>query len=190
MVALQVVAKEEVEEALKEEAKCRAVSNLELCMSSNRGMIESVEKLSQEWGKDFTEVINFVSDQIQEHPINYAINSGSFDIVRMLIDHGARLDMGRRSALYSAVGCSTEDMVKLILDHGGNDPYAFVAAFQNGNLDIIRLLVPDDRFKCGMVRYNEAKEVSAVDICLRFICNKYDSDEDDEDSDEDREKSK
>lgn len=83
-----------------------------------QGKAEEVNKLIEAGAN-----INLLNDEVGESPIHVATEKGNVDILKILIENGAHLDMLTRpgySAAHLAVFSNKLEALKLLLDNGAD----------------------------------------------------------------------
>jgi len=64
--------------------------------------------------------VNYYTD----HPIYYAVKAGNYDMVKLLLENGARANIGFDSPLYFAVKKKNLPVVKILLQYGADANYS------------------------------------------------------------------
>lgn len=84
-----------------------------------------------------------------DYPIYYAVKSGEYEIVKILLERGARANIGFESPLYTAVKKRNLNIVRLLLQYGADPNYSdfmsgssiLYRALRNGQYNIARELL-------------------------------------------------
>jgi ankyrin repeat protein len=74
-------------------------------------------------------------------PLEAAVCANDFEIVKALVEHGARADIGRPGPLYYAARDNQIEIAKYLLDYGSDARSAINAASREGHVDMIELLL-------------------------------------------------
>lgn len=112
-------------------------------LKENRQVRPKVVRLLLEYDADIN-----AATAVGLTPLQYAISAHNFDIVNLLIQRGATLDIGDETPLMTAVWCNQIDTVKLMIEKGADVNHtkatgenALEWAIFHGNDDLAKLLL-------------------------------------------------
>ncbi len=136
--------------------------------SSHEILIELVKKYAKHGNLETFEAIRYMlehgtpvdtSNNINETPMSTAIEHSRVDVVRLLIDHGANLNMETcyGTPLECAVSFSGSEIVKLISDNGGSSSDELgtlrQACLHTTDLDVVKVLVEKQKVGGDWITY-------------------------------------
>ena len=108
---------------------------------------------------------------MSDFPIYIAAKENKFEIVKILLEHGAKLDKGFNSELYAAISNKNAEMAQFLIENGANvnfydnvsDNSVLYHALKNNMIDIASLMIqkgakPDIK----SVKYIKKKKLGAI----------------------------
>jgi len=154
--------------------------------SSHEILIELVEKYAKHGNLETFEAIRYMlehgtpvdtSNNINETPMSTAIEYSCADVVRLLIDHGANLNMKTcyGTSLDCAVSFSGLEIVKLISDNGGSSSNDLEtlrqACLHTTDLDVVKVLVEKQKVGGDWITYiGDYREFNLLESACNNKC--------------------